>query len=285
MKKIKLDKYQIYEIIKLADEKRRQFGFIGRTPVANDIQTILEELNIKLLQLPIESKGDECSFSAAIMYNEEEDLTFIGINTDDYFDKQIFSICHELYHYFLKSGYHLSRLQKGQDDLLEAKANRFAAEFLLPQSELKNIIFEEFKTESLNTISNKALIRFIARLYCKWWLPYHSILLRLLEVSAISKKQFDEIYDVDERKENSEFARICKTINSDIYIKLNTKTKKIGASADLIEIIIKNFEDGLISEDDFEEKLKLFNLSPNDFGYEIKIDQSDIDELNEFFDE
>lgn len=174
MNPVKLNEVQIDEIRKLAKEKRRSLGFVGETPIANDIFTILEKLDIMLLEYPIKAEGDKPTFSAAIMYSKEGDnkLTFIGLNTADYYDKQIFAVAHELYHYYTKSGSHLSRLESEQHSLVEAKANRFAAEFLLPKSELESIVLKEFKSSSLEHIHQKTLIRFIARLHCMWWLPY-----------------------------------------------------------------------------------------------------------------
>lgn len=285
MNPIKLNEYQVDEIRKLAGDARRFLGFVGATPIANDIFTILDKLDIVLLEYPIESEGDRPAFSAAIMYSEERDkkLTFIGLNTADYFDKQIFAIAHELYHYYTKSGSHLTRLDDEGNNLVEAKANRFAAEFLLAESALESIILEEFKTSSLIKVTQKALLRFIARLQCTWWLPYRSIVKRLHEISAISSTQYAELYEIKERDLNDEYGKIGQAINKEIFQKLNTPTKNIGTSPNQIEIIIRNFEDHLIDEEKFADTLDLFNRSPDEFGYEIKVSQEDIDELEDFF--
>lgn len=282
---IKLNELQIEKIRKLAMDKRKSLGFIGETPIANDIFTILDLLDIMLLKYSIKSEGDRPAFSAAMMYLEEGDkeLVFIGLNTADYFDKQIFAIAHELYHYYTKTGSHLSRLEDDENDLIETKANRFAAEFLLPEVTLKGIVIEEFKTLSLVKITIKTLLRFIARLQCTWCLPYHSIVKRLSEIGAISKKQYEELYSVNERDLNGEYGKIGLAVNSETFNKLNTKTNTIGTSANNIEIIIRNFEDHLIDEDKFADTLSLFNKSPDDFGYEITVSDEDMDELDAFF--
>lgn len=282
---MKLNEVQIDEIRKLSTEKRLSLGFAGGTPIANDMFTILDKLNIKLLEYPIESDEGMPAFSAAIMYSEEgnKKLTFIGLNTADYYDKQIFALAHELYHYYTKTGSHLSRIGEGDDSLVEAKANRFAAEFILPESELKSIIIEEFKTSSLKLLPHKTLIRFIARLHCTWWLPYHSLVKRLLEIESISNDQFEELYKIDERDPHGEYGRVGQAINKEIFLKLNTPTKNIGTSPNEIEIIIRNFEDGLIDEHTFVETLGLFDQTPDTFGYEINVSQEDIDELEAFF--
>ena len=285
MNPIILNEVQIDEIRKLAGEKRLSLGFVGETPIANDIFTILDRLDIMLLEYPIEPEGDRPAFSAAIMYSEEGDkkLTFIGLNTADFYDKQIFAIAHELYHYYTKSGSHLSRPEDEESSLIEVKANRFAAEFLLPETVLESIVLDEFKTSSLEKIQHKTLLRFIARLHCTWWLPYRSLVRRLHEIGAITSEQYAELYSVDERNLQGEYGKIGQAINKEVFLKLNQPTKNIGTSPNEIEIIIRNFEDNLIDEDKFAETLSLFNRTPDEFGYEIKVSQEDIDELDAFF--
>jgi Zn-dependent peptidase ImmA (M78 family) len=274
MNPAKLNEVQIDEIRKLAGEKRRSLGFV-ETPIANDIFTILDRLDIMLLEYPIEPEGDRPAFSAAIMYSEEGDkkLTFIGLNTADYYDKQIYAIAHELYHYYTKSGSHLSRPGDEESSLIEVKANRFAAEFLLPETVLESIVLDEFKTSSLEKIQHKTLLRFIARLHCTWWLPYRSLVRRLYEIEAIISDQYSELYSIDERDLQGEYSKIGQAINKEVFLKLNQPTKNVGTSPNEIEIIIRNFEDNLIDEDKFAETLSLFKKTPDEFGYEIKVSQ------------
>ena len=68
-----------------------------------------------------------------------------------------------------------------------------------------------------------------------------------------------------------------------MFINLNQPTNNIGTSANEIEIIIRNFEDNLIDEEKFAETLSLFNRTPDEFGYEIKVSQEDRDDLDAFF--
>lgn len=284
---IALNEIQIETIRKLAEEKRRTLGFVGETPIANDIFIILNNMGILLLEYPIKSDGEKPAFSAALMYSTEGDkeLAFIGLNTSDFFDKQIFAIAHELYHFYTKTGSHLSRLSEEDNILVEVEANRFAAEFLLPESILESIVLNEFKTSSLQQIQTKTLIRYIARLQCTWWLPYRSLVKRLREINAISNEQYKELYSIDERDMDGEYARIGKAINKEVFIKLNTATNNIGTSPKDIEIIIRNFEDNVIDEDKFINTLRLFDKKPDDFGYKIEVSDEDIDEFEEFFNE
>lgn len=285
MKQIELNNIELAEIRNLAEEKRRSLGYFEETPIAKDLFIILDKLEIALLEYPIESDIDSPAFSAALIYCEEMDekLVFIGLNTSDFYDKQLFAIAHELYHFYTKTGTHISRNEENYSNIVEIKANRFAAEFLLPESVLSNIVLSEFKTYSLKEVNYKALLRFIARIHNIYWIPYKSIVKRLKEIDAISSIQYNQLYSLEERDLDSEYGRIGKAIDEDIFIKLNKPTKRMGTSSKEIELIIRNFEDNLISEDELIETLNLFNKTPDEFGYEVKISQNDIDEINDFF--
>ena len=284
-RKIKLSDQEIDTIRKLARDTRFSLGFSDDPPIANDILSILEKLDIILLELPIESEQGNPAFSAVILFSEEggESLVFIGLNTADYYDKQIFAVAHELYHFFTKSGSHLSRHDGQEDDGSEARANWFAAEFLLPGDVLRRRVFEEFMSESLENVQIKVLLRFIARLHCTWWLLYRSLVKRLWEIHAITEDQFRELYAINERNPDGEYGRIGRSTQSDIFIKLNTPTKTIGTSPKAMETIIRNFENNLIDEDSFVRILGQFNKSPADYGHEITVSQDDIDEILDFF--
>ncbi len=280
-----LNEVQLEDIRKLAEEKRRNLGFVGETPIANDIFTILDNIGILLLEYPIKSDSEKPAFSASLMYFTENDkeLAFIGLNTSDYFDKQVFAIAHELYHFYTKAGSHLSRPSEEENNLVETAANRFAAEFLLPESTLKSIVLSEFKVSSLEKKQTKTLLRFIARLQCTWWLPYRSIVKRLKEISAISDEQYNKLYTINERDINGDYGRIGRAINEELFLKLNKTTNNISTSPKYIEIIIRNFEDDLIDEDKFINTLAIFNKKPDDFGYKFEVSDEDIDEFDEFF--
>ena len=283
---VNLNEIQVKNISKLAQKKRFELGFACDTPIANDIFTILDNLNIMLLEYPIEPESDKPAFSAALIYSQEggQELAFIGLNTADYYDRQVFAIAHELYHYYTKTGSHLSRLEDEEYNITEAEANRFAAEFLLPESTLENIVFDEFKKSSLEKIKTKTLLRFMARLQCTWWLPYRSLVKRLKEINAISDNQYKELYETNERDMGGEYGRIGKATCKDTFSKLNTATKAVGTSPKNLEVIIRNFEDNIIDEDKFLDTLQLFDKKPEDYGYEIILCKEDIDYFEEFFD-
>ena len=80
MKSPTLSEFDLNEIRNLAKSKRQELGFIGRTPIANDIDIILEKLKIKLLKYPVYSGTENrLAFSAAIIFSKEngDEYTFL----------------------------------------------------------------------------------------------------------------------------------------------------------------------------------------------------------------
>ena len=282
---ITLTEFQAEEIRSFVSKKRRELGVIEEIPIANDIFNILENTNIVLIEFPIKSESNSPGFSALTYFNSDEDLVFIGVNTADYFDKQIFAIAHELYHYYTKKDSHITRIIEIETDLVEFQANRFAAEFLLPEKTLASLIFRGFQTSSLENMQIKTVLRFIARLQCTWWLPYRSLVKRLSEAGAISMEQYKILYDINERDLDGDYGRIGRATNEEIFIKLNTKTNKIGISPKEIDSIIRNFEDGIISDEELAKTLNLFNIKPEDFGIRVGVTEEDEIEFEKYFNE
>lgn len=280
-----LSEAEIEELRELAHEKRLSRGYVRETPIGPGIFTILENLGIGLIGFPVRSDGNKPAFSAVLMCLDDDgkQLVFIGLNTSDYFDRQVFAVAHELYHFYTKTGSHLSRADQ-DGDLIEMKADRFAAEFLLPEQALRQIVHREFGVPSLAGIPMKSLLRFIARLQCTWWLPYRSLVKRLREIDAISDQQYGELYEVDERSMNSEYARIGAAVDQEVFTRLNTVTDTISVSPRDIEVVLRNFEDNIIDEDALIDILGLFGKKPEDFGYGSSISNDDMDELERFLD-
>jgi hypothetical protein len=169
--------------------------------------------------------------------------------------------------------------------LIEVKADRFAAELLLPLTSLKAFILKEFKTTSLISVSKAKLMRFIARLQYEWWLPYHSLVKRLYEEKYICDLQFDHLYLIDERSCSGEYGSICCAIDKNVFEKLNSPTNKTGTSPRVLETVIGNYEDGLIDVDSFISGMRLLGKTPEDFSLDVEIDQHDIEEMNEYLSE
>ena len=190
-REIVLTEEQINEIKKLADNTRKEFGIFGDVPVAKDIFTLLEKKNIILCQYPFQTEV-KSHMDANITWFETKygSITFIGLNTSLYYDEQIFALAHELYHFITKTGKAYEADEEDEDKLTEKKADRFAAELLLPGEALRSRVVSQFKSSDLSTVTELQLLRFIARLQEEWWLPYRSIVFRIWEEGYIGEDMF-----------------------------------------------------------------------------------------------
>lgn len=273
-----LEKKQIEKIKKSAEETRKLFGVFADVAIANDMMTLLEKNGIYLCEYPFETSG-ESHTDATITRFETEDgpLTFIGLNTSLFFDEQIFALAHELYHFQTKTGKAYDADKSEEDAVTEKAADRYAAELLLPDEALRRRIEAEFSEGKINISERLRALRFIARLQCEWWLPYRSIVNRLSEEGYIDNEMYELLYQDDVRSEISEYGKILRSLDEEKYTLLNCRTNKKGISNNALEIIIKNYEDGLIGGDEFVECLAVYGKAPSDFGFEIVCDDDDDD--------
>ena len=145
------------------------------------------------------------------------------------------------------------------------------------------MVMAQFKTSCLKKVTNLRLLRFIARLQSEWWLPYRALVLRLNEEKYITDEQVDTLFKIDDRDKESIYGKIFYSIAPDSYTKLNTITLRTDVSNWVLETFIMNFEDGSLTEDEFVKLLDLFGKKPDNFGFDLTVDDSDLYELNELF--
>lgn len=282
-KAVVLGKKQIEDVKKLAEETRKLFGVYADVPIANDMMTLLEKKGIYLCEYPFETSAESHTDATITWFETEEGpLTFIGLNTSLYFDEQVFALAHEVYHFLTKTGKAYMTDADEEDAITEKEADRYAAELLLPDEALRNRITAEFSEGKICRTERLRALRFIARLQCEWWLPYRSIVNRLSEEGYIDEEMYELLYRDDVRSETSEYGRILRSLDGEKYKLLNCRTNKKGISSSALEFIIKNFEDGLIGEDEFVECLAVYGKEPSDFGFEIIcVDDDDFELLFE----
>lgn len=283
-REIVLTEEQIVEIKNLADSTRKEFGIFGDVPIAKDIFMLLEKKGVILCQYPFQTEK-ESHMDANITWFETKygPITFIGLNTSLYFDEQIFALAHELYHFITKTGKAYEADEEEEDKLTEKKADRFAAELLLPDDVLRSRVISQFKNSDLSMVAELRLLRFIARLQDEWWLPYRSLVLRIWEEGYIGEDMFDNLFGMDDRKSDSKYGRIFSNMAQDCFKILNEKTMRTDISSHVLEVFIQNYEDGIMTDDNFVELLGLFGKSPTDFGFEFCVDAEDMEELQELF--
>lgn len=269
---IVLSDSQIADIKLLARNLRKMFGVHQDVPVGNDIKMILEKKGILLCEYPFSESGDTHTYGNIVMFKtEEEPITFIGLNTASYYDEQIFALAHEIYHFSTQTGMAYSPEQR-EDKETEKKADRFAAEFLLPADALREIVVALFGNTDLKAIPKTRLLRFVARLQCDWWLPYRSIINRLYEEKLITAQQYEELYNIDCRSDEEIYRKILRSTDREISELLNTKTKTKGVSSKIIDIVIDNYEDGFIEYEELLSVLTLLGKKPEDYGIQVEVE-------------
>lgn len=275
-KSVVLGKAQIKQIKQLAEDTRRIFGVYADVPIANDILVLLERQGIILCEYPFSASEESHTDATITWFETERDvLTFIGLNTSLCFDEQIFALAHELYHFLTKTGKAYTADAEEEDAVTEREADRYAAELLLPGEALRKRVFTEFPGGTIAVQERLRVLRFIARLQCEWWLPYRAIVNRLEEEGYLDEEMYSILYQDDVRSAESEYGRILKSLDKEKYTLLNEKTNKKGISGSALEVIMKNFEDGLIGEDEFTKCLAVYGKNPSDFGFEIVCEEDD----------
>lgn len=267
----KLTEKDIFEIKELVKEKRGQLN-IGMVPIGENIFKIARQLNIKLVFLPIDNKDNSNdAFSALYLVSREtnKDITFIGLNTSQRQDRQIFSIAHELYHHWTDTTLSVCHLDDEKSELVELKANRFAAEFLLPSETLIHEI--GLKNEGKNNLYNftyRGLLRFIALLHCDYRLPFKAIVRRLYEINAIDDSQFESLNKEDSRDREGIYYRIGINQEQKVFEKLNERTLTSGVDGENIDLMINLLENDTVTLEELANDLSLFNKTLADFELE-----------------
>lgn len=270
--KIKLSTEQVNQVKVLVSEVRKELGVYADVPVAADLQSILEKKNIIVCEQKFSKNIDA---AITIFESNGERMVFIGLNSSLYYDEQLFALAHELYHYQTETG---AAYKDKEDDITERKADRFAAELLLPSEVLQKYV----NGIDLNAESFARVWRIIARLQSKWWLPYRAIVNRMYEEGYLSERVYQKLFEAEYRNPESEYGRILVNISKEIFQLLNSVTETNSISNNVIEITIQNFEDGLISEDEFIDALNTFGKKPQDFGFDIRAVNDD-EEMAVFF--
>ncbi len=277
---------ELFAISEMAREIRGQ-NDLGMGPLGDNIFKLIRKMGIYLIYLPIAIEpGQDNYFSAMYLSfaRKGEKIYFIGLNTCDSYDQQIFSLSHELYHHFQDKELSVCRITTGTSSIEEVQANRFAAEFLLPEKTLSNEIRDVNNgLLDLSAWKHTALLRLIAKLHCAYRLPYKWIVHRLHEIEAIKQHQYSRLLDEPARDKEAPYYLIGMNMDKTIFEMLNKSTGKSGVDGDELDKVLRNFEDGFIAAAELAQDLSLFNKSVADFGLEEDFDIQDLDELNDLF--
>lgn len=175
-----LDKATETALSMLALQKSQEFCKTNDI-IGTYIFTILEMQSTMIL-FPF-TKTDIWGFIG--MYGDRK---FCCINTSICLEQQVFVAAHELYHLWFNGSEELITAVDDPDtvpaelSINERKANRFAAEFLVPESLLKAEII------ALHLVVNALEAKDIIRLANSFTVPFRTMTKRLYETHLLSKK-------------------------------------------------------------------------------------------------
>ncbi|HBK61856.1 MAG TPA: hypothetical protein DDZ84_13865 [Firmicutes bacterium] len=123
-----------------AEERRSELGFGLSAPIGTKVFSCLDQMKILTLRFPV----DDQNLVAFIGRRNDQDVVFM--NTALPKGKQHFAAAHELYHAWfdrdaLSSWNTICEIEdSGGSTICEKLANRFAAEFLVPQWGIKRYL-------------------------------------------------------------------------------------------------------------------------------------------------
>lgn len=267
-----LSKKEISEI------KEKVNCFMGWCKRNNSIikEDIFNILQIKSRTIYYPIKDDHiCGF----VYRFKK-FIFTYINTNIPREKQVFAAAHELYH-ILYSNDMMQELVN--DDVLEEnelskkikkedlKANRFAAEILVPEDIIRNEIAIR------NIEKNKLGIKEIVQLMDIFLVPYKTIVRRLYEIEYINIERCYELLNEEDRKNNNKIIFWQKRLG--VCNRNNERTNSIKLDK-LVDMSLELYEKKAITFEKLTYLLGLSKLKPDDFNIkEEKLEFPSEDEI------
>lgn len=281
LESISLDHGEIQEVKALAREKRIDYGI---APIAMQIFSYLAG---KEQNLFFESQAfDNPDFDAFIIWPDTHtDSAYIVLNSNQSLFNQIFATAHEYYHYLkdfeqLKRSPQICSLSQTEDKS-DQKANRFAAEFLLPEAALKKEI-EGFLLASgkmnLKDVEMGAIAVLSYILTVHYGMPLKAVLIRLFEEGYLK--------DIDSYLANYGF---IKKVLSESNFRYKKQFKELLSSNNpyieekIYDVMLKAFEQGFVSLQQLAEDAECLRL---DKGFvESNIDMDDSPEEQGFDDD
>ncbi len=240
----------IDKIKAMARKKLNEYSKLNDV-IGGQIFNILE-LENKVLFYPIEDE-EVWGFSEKI-----KGKSFVWINTDIPYDKQVFVAAHELYHLWFENEADLILKEDIEENSNktsipenELKANRFAAEFLINEE----LLLQEIVTYSID--KNNIDIKDILKLSNLFTVPYKTMVKRIYEIRLVNQKRYIELMEL-----SSQDVEIWR---NRLGLSLPTRDNKIGLS-NLVDIAIEQYEIRRITREKLEYLLELAELTLKDVG-------------------
>ncbi|MDI6050659.1 ImmA/IrrE family metallo-endopeptidase [Flavobacterium sp. XS2P24] len=241
---MKMNKLQKLEIQNKANSFRKDFGY-GETDPIRLVSFLLKQ-NILTVFKPLSNNLAGMAIKAST-----NDL-FIMINQNHILSKQHFTIAHELYHLFVQENFTSQRCVTGlfdkQTDIEEEKADCFAANLLLPQLGVYELIPDNEKK-----VKNKISKETIFKIQDYYSVSINAVIYRLVDLELVDKTYF-EIYNQLSKKQ------LARLLGYDI--RLYEKGNIDRVIGNYGTIANKLFEKSLISESFYFELLNTIAIDP-----------------------
>lgn len=246
------------EILQIKNQSKDARGRYGlNAPIGTNIFSFLEQKGDIVFQLQ-DFKESELD-AMIIKYSAKSQKKYIIINSDKPLINQIFAAAHEFYHYlysFIGNSQDSIVCTFSKNDKEEIKANRFAAEFLLPEEALKDEVssFSKFIDGKFLNAPIARQIVFCFYLTTKYSIPLKAVMYRLREENISNTDYLLNHYE-DVKQLLLDFSK------SETHVKELYANKNEYITEQLYNLVPYLYNKGRLDNSTVDEIIKKFSLS------------------------
>ena len=246
------------EILQIKNQSKDARGRYGlNAPIGTNIFSFLEQKGNIVFQLQ-DFKESELD-AMIIKYSAKSQIKYIIINSDKPLINQIFAAAHEFYHYlysFIGNSQDSIVCTFSKNDKEEIKANRFAAEFLLPEEALKDEVnsFSKFIDGKFLNAPIARQIVFCFYLTTKYSIPLKAVMYRLREENISNTDYLLNHYE-DVKQLFLDFSK------SETHVKELYANKNEYITEQLYNLVPYLYNKGRLDNSTVDEIIKKFSLS------------------------
>lgn len=246
------------EILQIKNQSKDARGKYGlNAPIGTNIFSFLEQKGDIVFQLQ-DFKDSELD-AMIIKYSAKSQKKYIIINSNKPLINQIFAAAHEFYHYlysFIGNSQDSIVCTFSKNDKEEIKANRFAAEFLLPEEALKDEVnsFSKFIDGKFLNAPIARQIVFCFYLITKYSIPLKAVMYRLREENISNTDYLLNHYE-DVKQLLLDFSK------SETHVKELYANKNEYITEQLYNLVPYLYNKGRLDNSTVDEIIKKFSLS------------------------
>lgn len=256
----------VKSIVEFINQKRADSDLKAQFPnklLREDVLKMLDRY-CTVIYYPIKGEENHGFHITGIPDKDGEEQHFVFINTEQFTEIQVFTAAHELGHVWEVDKYICQKHDlELTTELGEKVINRFAAELLMPSEEFENALFDEFdknmkKDAGETTIIN--LLKMIAALMDRFYVPLKSVVFRMVEVGALDGKTADIMTGDDMLLSKHIAAALPKIIQEEGYgDKLHTTMRKKWIEG-LAGLLDRAESDKTVAQSKIDNMRQLFGL-------------------------